>query len=95
MADPAITRFNITWDRGAYYVDVPRYEGGAVVPADIVDALLDALKPFAQLADICDHFNHPNERRICHARISGYPTSAPTAGDCRAARAAIAKAGAA
>lgn len=31
-----LMRFNIKWQRGAYYVSVPNYDGGEVVTADEV-----------------------------------------------------------
>lgn len=50
-------------------------------------AAKEALRPFAELADICDHFRHPDDRRVCKATINGVPHIPATAGDCRRARA--------
>jgi hypothetical protein len=82
-------RFKITWEHGAYHVNIPRYQGGEVVPAHVADVMMKALKPFAELADVCDHFSHTDSRRMCKVTIGGIPQDGPTAGDCRAARAAI------
>lgn len=46
----------------------------------------DALKPFAALADICDHFDRKPDTPICSWRVSGQRGFGPTADDCRAAR---------
>lgn len=81
-----VNRFSVSWDKGAYYVSIPNYQGGEVVPGDVADKLLAALKPFAELADICDHFNHPDSRRVCKVTIGGVAHDGPTAGECRAAR---------
>ena len=43
MAEQQPTSFNITWKSGAYYVDVPNYQGGKVYTAEVVDALVAAL----------------------------------------------------
>ncbi len=82
----SLDRFKITWDKGAYYVSVPNYQGGEVVPVQAVDRLLTALKPFVELADICDHFHHPDSRSVCKVTIDGVLHPGPTAGDCRSAR---------
>jgi hypothetical protein len=37
-------RFRISWDGGAYYVSIPNYCGGWVVPASIADDLVKALE---------------------------------------------------
>jgi hypothetical protein len=42
MTEP--TRFRISWDKGAYYVSIPNYQGGEVVPASISDDLVKALE---------------------------------------------------
>lgn len=49
-------------------------------------AVKEALKPFAELADVCDHFNHPDSRLMCRVTIDGVSHPGPTAGDCRRAR---------
>jgi hypothetical protein len=51
--------------------------------------LIRALQPFAELADICDHFRKPDDVAICSWRIAGERHRGPTAGDCRKARDAI------
>jgi hypothetical protein len=40
----APSRFHITWRNGAYYVSIPNYRGGEVVPASIADDLVKALE---------------------------------------------------
>lgn len=82
----SLDRFKITWDKGAYYVSVPNYQGGEVVPIQAVDRLLAALKPFVELADVCDHFHNPDSHSVCKVAIGGIPHTGPTVGDCRAAR---------
>jgi len=52
-----------------------------------LDAAKEALRPFAELADICDHFRHDDNRSVCKATIKGVPHVPATAGDCRRARA--------
>jgi len=52
-----------------------------------LDAAKEALRPFAELADICDHFRHNDNRSVCKATIQGVPHVPATAGDCRRARA--------
>jgi hypothetical protein len=42
MTEPS--RFRISWDNGAYYVSIPNYQGGEVVPASIADDLVKALE---------------------------------------------------
>lgn len=48
-----------------------------------------ALRPFAEFADVCDHFGHDDERRLCHVRINGKRHEGVSVGDCRRARAAV------
>lgn len=45
MSDP--TRFKITWSDGRYFVNIPNYNGGEVVDATIVDALVKVLQFYA------------------------------------------------
>lgn len=47
---------------------------------------LDLLRPLAALGPVVDHFDHPNDRAICHFRILGEYRRGPTAKDCRAAK---------
>jgi hypothetical protein len=49
MTERTPTRFRISWDKGAYYVSIPNYQGGEVVPASIADDLVKALE--AMLVD--------------------------------------------
>jgi hypothetical protein len=42
-------RFHITWRNGAYYVSIPNYRGGEVVPASIADDLVKALEKIAAI----------------------------------------------
>jgi hypothetical protein len=44
------------------------------------------LRPFALLAEICDHFKHLPGKEICSWRIDGERRKGPTADDCRKAR---------
>lgn len=37
-------KFRITWRDGAYFVSIPNYDGGEVVPVDIVERMAEALK---------------------------------------------------
>ena len=36
-------RFTLSYEHGSYYVSIPNYKGGEVVPAEIADDLLEAL----------------------------------------------------
>lgn len=47
---------------------------------------IEALRPFAALADICDHFSKLPGQAICSWRIKGERHHGPTADDCRHAR---------
>lgn len=51
-----------------------------------VSEILDAIRPFAALADICDHFKRMPDQTICSWRIAGERHRGPTADDCRNAR---------
>ena len=55
-ADAAPSRFSITWKRGAYYVSIPNYQGGEVVRAEIVDALVKALEAAREYIAVEDDF---------------------------------------
>lgn len=46
----------------------------------------EALKPFAELADVCDFFDKKPDEQICSWRINGRRHKGPTADDCRRAR---------
>ncbi len=46
----------------------------------------EALRPFAELADVCDHFTKMPDERICSWRIAGERKNGPTADDCRRAK---------
>lgn len=46
----------------------------------------EALKPFAALAEVCDHFDRKPDYTICSWRIAGTRHYGPTADDCRNAR---------
>jgi hypothetical protein len=46
----------------------------------------EALKPFAELADVCDYFDKKPDEQICSWRINGKRQKGPTADDCRRAR---------
>jgi hypothetical protein len=37
-------KFTITWEGGRYFVSIPNYKGGEVVPADLVEPLVEALR---------------------------------------------------
>jgi hypothetical protein len=50
-------RFRISWDGGAYYVSIPNYRGGWVVPAACADDLVKALEAIKQATidgRVCD-----------------------------------------
>lgn len=51
-----------------------------------LDEVLDAMRPFAALADVCDHFKRLPDQTICSWRIAGERQRGPTADDCRNAR---------
>jgi hypothetical protein len=51
--------------------------------------VLDALRPFAALANVCDHFKRLPDQTICSWRIAGEHQRGPTADDCRNARTVI------
>jgi hypothetical protein len=89
MSEQMPAKFRITWSDGRYFVSIPNYEGGEVVRSDIAERMAEALKPFAQLADICDHFGHDDSKRICRVTIKGVPQLVASAGECRAARSAL------
>ena len=54
-----------------------------------IDELKRALRPFADLASVCDHFRKEDAVSICSWRISGETHRGPTAGDCRKAKSAL------
>jgi hypothetical protein len=55
---------------------------------DLAERMAEALEPFAQLADIYDHFGHHDSKRICRVTIKDVPHLVASAGECRAARSA-------
>jgi hypothetical protein len=50
MAEHTPNRFRISWDGDAYYISIPNYHGGEVVPASIADDLVKALEECCNLA---------------------------------------------
>jgi hypothetical protein len=56
--------------------------------------VMTALAPFAALADVCNHFNKPDELPICSWRIDGQRTTGPTVGHVRKAHDVLLAAGA-
>jgi hypothetical protein len=52
---------------------------------ELADAKV-ALKPFAELAPICDHFKKTPGEQICSWRINGKRHKGPTVADCHEAR---------
>ena len=47
---------------------------------------IDLLRPFAKLAEVCDHFNHPDGKPMCSYAKDGVRWNGPSAADCRKAR---------
>ena len=55
---------------------------------DLIE-LAEALRPFAELADVCDYFKRLPDQTICSWRIAGERQCGPTADDCRNARSVL------
>jgi hypothetical protein len=59
MTEPS--RFRISWDKGAYYVSIPNYQGGEVVPASIADDLVKALEEALAVIQDCVGYSHSGD----------------------------------
>ncbi len=46
-------RFSIKWERGAYYVSIPNYKGGDVVPAETADTLKATIAQMREALSQC------------------------------------------